>query len=133
MKRKTRRAIDARRIRDINYISNVSLRGTRKRSTKPFNLVQHVPYPVTEQVLVSIMTRNARGAKNCLVTMEHAPARSPNSKSPGRFEPIPQLTPLRILNSSIVSILIPVDCKQFIRASVCGNAKRGKMVMALDF
>ncbi len=130
--------INTRAVRDVNYV--VTANAAAASNTNALNLVQAVPYPVTENVICQVGLTSGNGGNAMNVVLQHTGALADGTVDTGNFANIPQFSaPLGGAAAfsdptSNVNVLLPPDVKQFIRAQVkVAATTAGTLTLALDF
>lgn len=116
--------VNTRAVRDINYI--VTANAATATNTNGLNLVQAVPYPVTEKVIAQVLLTGGNGGNAMNVAIQHTNdnAANPGNPDAANWTNIPQFSaPLEGAAAfsdptSSVNVLLPPDVKQWVRCRI---------------
>ena len=116
--------VNTRAVRDINYIVTVS--AASAGNTAALNLVQAVPYPVTERVIAQCLLTGGNGGNAMNVTIQHTADNGSGGPDSANWANIPQLAAPLLPSfsdpTSNVSVLLPPTVKQWVRAQISAPA-----------
>lgn len=136
---------NTRRILDANYIVTRALPNATTVNSNTIDLVQAVPYPVTERVIVSLSTTAATGANNKNINISLQDSADTNTSNFTNISelavPLIQLTDANNAGYSAsgeYQVLLPPAVKRYIRCTLVGeanggNAADGTLTLELKF
>lgn len=127
--------VNTRAVRDVNYV--VTANAAAATNTNGLNLVQAVPYPVTERVICQLGLTLGNGGNAMNVVLQHTADNGSGGPDSANWTNIPQFAiPIGTFSdpTSNVNVLLPPDVKQWIRARITAAATTaGTLTLALDF
>jgi hypothetical protein len=134
--------VNTRILIDANYVANVALPNVgNTASTAALNLLNAVPFPVTETINVQVVVGAATGtanSKNINVVMQHTTANADGTANTAAWANIPTLA-IPILTTTdnagagnpggSATFKLPPLAQEFIRAEFIGEANGGVAVL----
>jgi hypothetical protein len=121
---------NTRAVRDINYISNIAMPNAANTvNTNSLDLIQAVPFPVTETVTVQLLTAGGNGAnnKNINAILQDSADNSNWANIAVFATPLLQTVDNNGAgyNNASVNVLLPPSVRRYIRAQATGEANGG--------
>ena len=135
----TNAPVNTRLLQDANYIVTLALPATATTAnTGNINLLNVVPYPVTEviNVLVTTGASTSGNSVNSTIVLQNASANSDGTANTASWANITTLGNVLIVQGASATVAttntfkLPPGCLQFIRAQVTNPANTGNLADA---